>query len=344
MDYYNTSNNQLSIAHVLVEQTLYKNVVVEVDSIVSLSGGSVIKNYDEYDKNKQELVIPVVKVGKDFYSNSKIKIGRIISVESSSGFMGSIPLDKTLVGTPCHGLELDEFVTNSDLFGSTKYKSNSPIGEKSYACQIVNKADGFPVYSGNQSLRYEIRNGDCSANADITWNDCPNDRSRTEMEDYNPNNSIDKVITYEYMMFIPNQANFKPLNTFLTVAQVLMFTPNNYVGLAQLIIDDNKNLALALTTDFNWTRLSEIPIFVSSDPFNRWMKIKFEIKTTTSQNGYIRLSVDDRFIFEQTRQTSAEESLKLKLRLGIYNTGISRVKGDWPTQVIYYDQLVKTIN
>jgi hypothetical protein len=143
------------------------------------------------------------------------------------------------------------------------------------------------------------------------------------------------------MMFIPSQINFKPPGTSLTVSQVLMFTPNNYVGLAQLIIDDNSNLILALTTDFQWTRPPVDP-FVMEKPFDQWIKIKFEIKTTTSLNGYVRLTVNDKFIHEQVRQTSAEEDLDLTLRLGMYNTGISRFKSEWPTQIIYYDEVVKT--
>ena len=341
MDYYNSSNNQITLSYVLVDKTLYKNVVVELGSIVSLAGGVVTTNYSVYESGTQILSVPVVKVGDLFYTNSKVTVGKIISVESGTSFTGAIPIDKTLVGTPCHSLELKEKIKNTDVFGSTEFYPVSMIGEKSYACQFVNKSDGFPVYSGNQSLRFELKAGDCSANWRNVWNDCANDRGRSEIEDISaPYSSINKIITYEYMMFIPSQINFKPPGTSLTVSQVLMFTPNNYVGLAQLIIDDNSNLILALTTDFQWTRPPVDP-FVMEKPFDQWIKIKFEIKTTTSLNGYVRLTVNDKFIYEQVRQTSAEEDLDLTLRLGMYNTGISRFKSEWPTQIIYYDEVVK---
>lgn len=344
MDHYNSSNNHISLSYVLVDKTLYKNVIVELGSIVSLEGGEVKSNYSLYDPSSEVLSIPVVKVGNIFYTNSKVKIGKVISVESLDSFTGSIPTDKTLVGKPCHSLELDQSLNNTDIFGSTEFYSVSAMGEKSYACQIVSKSDGFPVYSGNQSLRFELRAGDCSANSDNTWNDCANDRSRTEVSEHlTPWTSIDKVITYEYMMYIPSQVNFKPPRTFLTVSQILMFTPNNYVGLAQLIIDDSNNLSLALTTDFQWTRPSDEALFVMAKPFDQWIKVKFDVKTTTSPNGFVRLTVNDKFIYEQVRQTSAEEKLSLRLRLGMYNTGISRFKSEWPTQIIYYDQVVKTM-
>ena len=344
MDYYNSSNNQITLSYVLVDKTLYKNVVVELGSIVSLAGGKIKTNFSEYDTGTQILSLPVVKVGHLFYTNSKVTVGKIISVQSGATFTGSIPVDKDLVGRPCQSLELSESIRNTDIFGPTEFYSVHPVGEKSYACQIVNKSDGFPVYSGNQSLRFELRAGDCSENTGHSFNDCPNDRSRTEVAEVeNSYSSIDKVITYEYMMYIPSQINFKPPKTFLTVAQVLMFTPNNYVGLAQLIIDDGNNLSLALTTDFQWTRPSDEALFVMEKPFDQWIKIKFDIKTTTSPNGFVRLTVNDKFIYEQVRQTSAEEKLNLRLRLGMYNSGISRFKSEWPTQIIYYDEVVKTI-
>jgi hypothetical protein len=344
MDYYNSSNNQITLSYVLVDKTLYKNVVVELDSIVSLQGGVVSTNYSVYDTVSQFLTVPVVKVGDLFYTNSKVTVGKIISVESWSSFTGSIPLDKSLVGTPCHSLEMKEKIKNTDVFGSTEFYPVHMLGEKSYACQIVSKSDGFPVYSGNQSLRFELRAGDCSANWRNVTNDCANDRSRSEVEDKSATySSINKIITYEYMMFIPSQINFKPPRASLTVSQILMFTPNNYVGLAQLLIDDNKNLLLALTTDFQWTRTPEEPVLVFEKPFDQWIKIRFDIKTTTSPNGYVRLTVNDKFIHEQVRQTSAEEELDITLRLGLYNTGITRFKEEWPTQIIYYDEVVRTI-
>jgi hypothetical protein len=287
-----------------------------------------------------------VKVGDLFYTNSKVTVGKIISVESGSSFIGAIPIDKTLVGTSCQSYGLNGSIKNTDIFGSTDFYSVHPIGEKSYSCQIVNKSDGFPVYSGNQSLRFELRAGDCSANTGNDFNDCPNDRSRTEVADRKASTSyIDKVITYEYMMYIPSQINFKPPNTSqVTVAQMLMYTPNNYVGLAQLVIDDKQNLSLDLTTDFQWTRPRGHPFLVMEKPFDQWIKIKFDVKTTTSPDGYVRLTVNDKFIHEQVRQTSAEEDLTLRLRLGIYNTGVSMFKGEWPTQIIYYDEVVRTFN
>ena len=39
---------------------------------------------------------------------------------------------------------------------------------KDYGAKIVNKIDGYPVRSGEQSLRFEIRAGDCYKNKSAT--------------------------------------------------------------------------------------------------------------------------------------------------------------------------------
>ena len=115
MDYYNSSNNQITLSYVLVDKTLYKNVVVELGSIVSLAGGEIKTNYSEYDTVSQVLTVPVVKVGDLFYTNSKVTVGKIISVESGSIFTGSIPIETKLVGTSCESYGLNGSIKNTDI-------------------------------------------------------------------------------------------------------------------------------------------------------------------------------------------------------------------------------------
>ena len=47
--------------------------------------------------------------------------------------------------------------------------------------QVVNKKDGHPVRSGKQSIRFEVRSGDCGKDEMGEWNDCKNDRERHEL-------------------------------------------------------------------------------------------------------------------------------------------------------------------
>ena len=56
--------------------------------------------------------------------------------------------------------------------GSKFEKSLTGKYYKNYGYQIVNKADGHPVRSGEQSIRFEVRDGDCGQDEDGGWSDC----------------------------------------------------------------------------------------------------------------------------------------------------------------------------
>tara|TARA_B110000438_G_scaffold263659_1_gene275799 strand:- start:31 stop:393 length:363 start_codon:yes stop_codon:yes gene_type:complete len=62
------------------------------------------------------------------------------------------------------------------------FKSLTGSHYKSYGMQLVNIEDGHPVRLGKESIRFEVRSGDCeSDNDDSNWNDCDNDRERHEL-------------------------------------------------------------------------------------------------------------------------------------------------------------------
>ena len=65
--------------------------------------------------------------------------------------------------------------------GSKFEKSLTGKYYKKYGYQIVNKADGHPVRAGEQSIRFEVRDGDCGKDEEGSWSDCKGDRERHEL-------------------------------------------------------------------------------------------------------------------------------------------------------------------
>ena len=113
----------------------------------------------------------------------------------------------TTCGTVNNALS-QPIATNTDVFGNLAFWVSSVIGSKSWSCLIVNKSDGQPVFDGNQSVRFEIRPGDCTAPNYTSISDCVNDRSRSEINTDDQNNSHPQptqgqIITYEYYVYIP---------------------------------------------------------------------------------------------------------------------------------------------
>ena len=79
--------------------------------------------------------------------------------------------------------------------GSKFYKSLTGKYYKKYGMEVVNKSDGHPVRSGEKSIRFELRAGDCGKDKDGGWNDCKNGPFGSERYELLPNNS-DKDISF----------------------------------------------------------------------------------------------------------------------------------------------------
>ena len=76
------------------------------------------------------------------------------------------------------------------------FKSLTGSHYKSYGMQLTNIEDGHPVRSGKESIRFEVRSGDCELdNDDSNWNDCENDRERHELS---AGKKIDSMTKGEY--------------------------------------------------------------------------------------------------------------------------------------------------
>ena len=69
-----------------------------------------------------------------------------------------------------------------DVVSGGKFKK-SLTGKyyKKYGMEVVNKSDGHPVRSGEKSIRFELRAGDCGKDKDGGWNDCKTNRERHEL-------------------------------------------------------------------------------------------------------------------------------------------------------------------
>ncbi len=111
-------------------------------------------------------------------------------------------------------------VINQDALGGIVFENVNKYNNKSYGSLIVNKSNGYPVYDGDESVRFEVRNGDCGWNDQFS--DCATDRSRSELFESLPQTEYGKVISYTERVYIPNQTNFKPIgnNNLLVLTQV----------------------------------------------------------------------------------------------------------------------------
>ena len=248
------------------------------------------------------------------------------------------------LATPA-GAACSSTFSNTDAFGNINFISSD--GDTAWGCLVVDKANNQPLYSGSQSVRFEVRPGDCSGIV------CTTDRSRFDIRQYWANTTAGQIITYEYAVYIPTQPLIQPTpikgaaSTPLTVLTQINWQcsttkdpcstlgSNGYGALVYLKTDYTGTLYLQTHKDFTWTPNQVVAI--DTKPQDKWIKLKYVIKSTASSDGYLQIYVNDKLVINETRATLPNSSAADTLKVGIYNSYISYAAQPWQTQVVYFD-------
>ena len=249
----------------------------------------------------------------------------------------------TPAGTPCLNS-----THSTDVFGNTNYTVAHPIKASTWGCLIVNKSDGQPVFDGNQSVRFEIRPGDC--NASNSWDDCTNDRSRWELESNKTNSASTQgqIITYQYYVYIPTQPLIRPdtktgANKVVTeLSQLNWYSKaGDHTIMAGLYVNAAGELYIWTGKDF--TYITNDQVTIDSNPYNKWIKITQVVKSTTAADGYIKVYANDKLVINETRATLPDSSSTTLLKIGFYNSNLSSAAQPWQTQVVYFDGISTSV-
>jgi len=243
--------------------------------------------------------------------------------------------------------------SDTDAFGNIQFQPST--GTTPWGCLVVDQSSGQPVVSGTKSVRVELRPGDCDSSqtflsGSTVVSDCTSDRSRFEIMQRTGGSTAGQFLTFEYSVFIPAQSNFQPpwkgtgsppLTVLSQINWQCFASPcptlgsNGYGALAYLVIDSTGTLFVQTHKDFTWVPNHKIAI--DSNPFDKWIKLKYFIKSSSSGDGVFWFYANDKLILGENRATLPNPYAFIYLKLGIYNSSISSVSKPWSTQVIYYD-------
>jgi len=281
--------------------------------------------------------------------------------ESSSSSSSSTTLASTIslatpAGTPC-----TSNFNNTDAFGNVRIQLSQ--GTTAWGCLVVDKANSQPTYSGSQSVRFEVREGDCDSTqfyisgSDLKATDCSTSRSRYEIYEISGNSTEGKIITYEYSIYVPTQPLIQPTTakgapsiplTMLTQINWACkgipcptLVGNGYGSLVILKTDYTGTLYLQTHQDF--TNTPNQVIAIDAKPQDKWIKLKYVIKSTAATDGFLWVYVNDKLVINETRATLPNSSSTDALKFGIYNSSKSSAAQPWQTQVVYFDGISTTV-
>lgn len=262
--------------------------------------------------------------------------------DSSSSSSGSTSVSTISLATPA-GATCSSSFGNTDAFGNINFISSQ--GDTPWGCLVVDKANNQPIYSGTQSVRFEVRAGDCDSLS------CSTDRSRFDIRQNVNGSTAGQIITYEYAVYIPTQPLIQPApngsgSTPLTVLSQInwqcatsspcsLLGSNGYGALAYLKTDYTGALYLQTHQDFTWARNQVVTI--DAKPQDKWIKLKYVVKSTAASDGYIKIYVNDGLVINETRATLPNSGANISLKVGIYNAFLSAASQPWQTQVVYFD-------
>ena len=230
--------------------------------------------------------------------------------------------------------------TNTDVLGGLAFQTSHRINARDYGCLIVRKDGGHPVFDGAESARFEVRDGDCSATA--SFDDCTQDRSRHEINEITQAPTNGKTLVYTTHLFIPGQVRLKPRgrNT-LFLTQINVVDGDDYGTLAYLEIGDSGQLLIRTDKDFSFA--IEQQYTVDANPAGKWIKIDWEIRSSTGPDGYLKVYVDDVLKVNESRPTLPSATAANRLKIGIYNVFRSRALEPYGNQVVYFDGIAKSV-
>jgi len=268
------------------------------------------------------------------------------SDSSSSTSSSTTPVSTNAVFPTPTGAACTSNFTNTDAFGNVTFEiSGTGYGTaKPYSCLVVDQANKQPVYSGSQSVRFETRPGDCFIGIG-GYDDCAHDRQHNDlMAAGNHKSTQGKIITYEYVLYLPTQPLIRPASAkgcyssvgmIITQINWINLTGTDYGYIAFLNVGETGNLYLQTINGVSNLYGSQVPLDTS--PADKWIKMKYVIKSSAADDGYINVYMNDKLVYSRTGATIPGENYYNMLKVGMYNGQVSCAAQPWQPQAIYYD-------
>ena len=353
----NSTNESLTIT-LNADQTLqaqFEIIPIYTLTVTTTEGGTVSIEGGEYQEGT-EVTISATPDDEYFFLGWE---GDITSYQDSISL--SINNDKLITAKFFQAPNCLPSINNIDVFNQIKFRTINTIGNKNYNCLIVNSNNGHPVLDGQESARFELNTelGDCGYTPN-GFSDCETNRSRHEIyEAWIPEHSniIGKKVIYEWSTYIPSTEYFSPNSTgnpLTVIGQVFSSSEGNNLindeintescdnkALLYFVMEEN-TLKYLTHKPFTWSQNDRV--LIDENPFDKWINFKIEINSSTGDDGYIKLFVNDELLNEDNRPTMCSTgNPQLQLRLGIYNSAVLEKSMPFLKQVVYYDGVKRTI-
>jgi hypothetical protein len=211
------------------------------------------------------------------------------------------------------------------------------LNDKEWGYQIMNVSPR----AGLEFQKFELRDGDCGR--DDNWNDCEQDRIRTEVA-LTQHWSYKNDVWIGFSLFIPR--NFPTAKPWTTIAQIHQCCntglPDGLGGMKrpphmQIMFTKGKIEIVVWSLAGSKAEPKTYPVGQISSFANRWIDVQIHFDTKNS-NGNLEVFFDKKQIVN-LRDTVTQVPNYYYFKYGIYISGVSEWGGRVPTQRLYFDEV-----
>ena len=199
--------------------------------------------------------------------------------------------------------------------GSKFYKSLTGNGYKKHGFQL-NKEDGHPVRAGSQSIRFEVRHGDCGKDTDGGWSDCKNDRERHELSGGDSSMSSGEHWFSWSIYFPKDHQNLYPLSN--AFGQFHQKDGNPIFMFKEL----RKGYTIVRTITDKDSDYHEQNLLKNDEVLGKWFDILINAKWSKKEDGFFKIWVNGQLKYDYKGPTKSKS--KVYQKFGVYRTGITR--------------------
>jgi len=231
-----------------------------------------------------------------------------------------------------------------------------------YAFKIVNKSKGHPVRLGEQSIRFELRRGDCGKSPggydDCTiWN--KNNGMSSERHELGSENFFKGTLWHTYSIFLKDPFPIKGHGyEHISLGQMHGF-PNSNPSFKWDVDEETyqirRRTACHLKEFLKKTGSAKSGgdsfkcsigmagnhfenIISKKDLIGRWHDIILNVKWTTKQDGYFKQWINGKLVYHYKGNTSKPKGSVNRFKFGIYRGNTYDTPKE-STHIVYYDEI-----
>ena len=253
--------------------------------------------------------------------------------------MSIVILSSNAFAEKCTSENSKRFSFTPDVGFGNEYKKSLGNNFKKHGVCIVEKSQGHPTRLGQQSLRFEVKPGDCGYSdfqGKILHSDCKKDRERHELSGRRHN---DGEYWYSWSIFLPDDF----INIFPTKLAMGQFHQADESGGHVVWMLQNSGGGYHIDNQVNGYTRYEMEVLESKDMIGKWNDIIINSKWTHLKDGYFRLWVNGKLLLNHSGPTKTK-GRKVYHKFGIYRSFMKRFKkynntDKVPGQVVYFDEV-----